>query len=328
MVPEIKPIFLFSLPRSGSTLVQRILASSAQISTVSEPWILLPLLAARRLQGTFADYSHLSAFYAIGDFINNLPDQETTYRAEVRRFILNLYGQVAVPGAEYFLDKTPRYHNFAHEIMNIFGDDARYIFLWRNPLSIIASMIETGGGRWNLSQYKVDIYHGLENLIRTYQNSQSNVIAVNYENLVGEHAGLESKKMFDYIGVDFSPSFLSNFSDVRLKGTAGDQSGTREYHTLSTAPLQKWKTILSNPIRKKWSKNYLRWIGENRLSAIGYSLDDLIRQIDSLHGPWQGVGADLGRMAFGEVRCVLSLRSIYYNIQKIPDLKNILSLEY
>jgi hypothetical protein len=35
-------IFLLSLPRSGSTLAQRILAAHEGIATTSEPWILLP----------------------------------------------------------------------------------------------------------------------------------------------------------------------------------------------------------------------------------------------------------------------------------------------
>jgi len=55
---EIKPIFVFSLPRSGSTLMQRILGSSTEISTVSEPWILLPLFYALKKEGVYAEYGH------------------------------------------------------------------------------------------------------------------------------------------------------------------------------------------------------------------------------------------------------------------------------
>jgi hypothetical protein len=41
------PLFLLSLPRSGSTLAQRILAAHGGIATTSEPWILLPYLYVR-----------------------------------------------------------------------------------------------------------------------------------------------------------------------------------------------------------------------------------------------------------------------------------------
>ena len=42
---SIRPIFIFSAPRSGSTLLQRVLAAHTQVATASEPWILLPLLS-------------------------------------------------------------------------------------------------------------------------------------------------------------------------------------------------------------------------------------------------------------------------------------------
>jgi hypothetical protein len=328
MGPKIKPIFLFSLPRSGSTLVQRVLAAHHQIATVSEPWIMLPMLGARKLEGTFADYSHLSTYYAINDFINSLPGQESAYRAELKDFFLNLYQRAADPGATYFLDKTPRYHSFAHEIIQIFGEDAHYVFLWRNPLSVIASLIEMGNGKWNLYQYKIDLYQGLDNLIRTWQTCQVNAISINYESLVRDRMGTEWEKLFAYLDLKFSPAYLSEFSEVQLTGTAGDILGMKQYRSISDAPLEKWKTTLSNPMRKRWAKNYLRWIGNKRLSGMGYSLSDLMETVDSVHGSWHGVPADVGRMVVGELRCVFSLRSIYYNLRKVSDLKKIFSVEY
>ena len=43
-----KLIFLFSLPRSGSTLVQRVLAVHDALITASEPWLLLSLIASKK----------------------------------------------------------------------------------------------------------------------------------------------------------------------------------------------------------------------------------------------------------------------------------------
>ena len=54
---EIRPIFIFSLPRAGSTLVQRVLAAHDDIATTSEPWILLPFLFSTKEQGVYAEYS-------------------------------------------------------------------------------------------------------------------------------------------------------------------------------------------------------------------------------------------------------------------------------
>ena len=68
-----RPLFLLCLPRSGSTLVQRVLASHAEIATVSEPWLLLPLLYSIREHGIRAEYWHQTAAQAIADFIEELP---------------------------------------------------------------------------------------------------------------------------------------------------------------------------------------------------------------------------------------------------------------
>ena len=44
----IKPIFIFSITRSGSTLLQRVIAAHEGVATVSEPWVLLPYLYTLR----------------------------------------------------------------------------------------------------------------------------------------------------------------------------------------------------------------------------------------------------------------------------------------
>ena len=48
---DIIPIFIFSLPRSGSTILQKILMSSTQVSSSNEMWILLPLLNLKSKSG-------------------------------------------------------------------------------------------------------------------------------------------------------------------------------------------------------------------------------------------------------------------------------------
>ena len=65
----LKPLFIFSLPRSGSTMLQRVLAADSQISSVAEPWVLLPFVYALRGQGASADYNHQTANQGLMDFI-------------------------------------------------------------------------------------------------------------------------------------------------------------------------------------------------------------------------------------------------------------------
>jgi len=109
MNKKISPIFLISLPRSGSTLVQRVLANHPGIETTSEPWLLLPFLYTLKKKGVYAEYAHKEVFSAIREFINELPCGEADYLEEMRSFILALYGKAnKKKEAKYFLDCSPK----------------------------------------------------------------------------------------------------------------------------------------------------------------------------------------------------------------------------
>ena len=127
-----RPIFLFSLPRSGSTLLQRLLAGHPDIMTVSEPWLLLPFCYAVKPEGLFSEYNHGWAAKALNEFILGLPNQELDYYKVLNRFALALYGGANKNNALYFLDKTPRYYLIIPQIVEIFPE-AKFIFLFRNP---------------------------------------------------------------------------------------------------------------------------------------------------------------------------------------------------
>ena len=184
MSQPVTPIFLFSLPRSGSTLLQRILASHPLICTASEPWLLLPMVYALRSGGAYAEYNHYSMHTALADFIATLPKGRTDYLQQLNRFATGLYQAVSKSGELYFIDKTPRYHLIVDEILETFPN-AKFIFLWRNPLAVIGSSLETfGKGKWRLYEYRIDFYKGLDNLHAAYIQNRNEVHSINYERLI------------------------------------------------------------------------------------------------------------------------------------------------
>ena len=272
----IKPIFLFSLPRSGSTLLQRILSTHPSVATTPEPWILLPLLGMRK-EEIYADYDHGWARRAIAEFRERVADTGDEFDDELRTFVLRLYRRAAGREASFFLDKTPRYHLIASEILDLFPD-ARALILWRNPLSIIASIIETWGmGRWNLYRYKVDLYRGLPRLIDLARQDRTNVLSVQYEEIVkNKQETLEV--ICDHLGVD--KDGLSE-SIPTIDGRIGDPNQGMYDGQISKRSLKKWRKTISNIYRKKRVKKYLEWVGEERLSTMGYGYDRLIDDLRS-----------------------------------------------
>lgn len=277
----VKPLFIFSLPRSGSTLLQRVLAADSQIASVAEPWVVLPFVYTLRERGIRAEYSHQLANAALNDFIRELPNGRRDYLAAIGGAMNELYQKAAKDvNARYFLDKTPRYALIADEILEIFPE-GKFIVLWRNPLAIIASMIETwGAGRWNVSAYEVDLFDGLANLIDSYQSHSEKILAIQYENFL-QSPEMELSRIAEYLEVKLDPELLKSFHTVKFSGAMGDPTGVKNYREVDVAPLAKWKTTINNPLRKVWCRRYLRWLGKERLKVMGYDLNELSQDLDS-----------------------------------------------
>jgi hypothetical protein len=298
---SIRPLFVLSLPRSGSTLVQRVLAGSPEVATAGEPWVLLPQLYALRDRGAVAEYGHGPAARAIGEFVGTLPAGKDDYLAEVRRFALGVYGRAAQskPGATLFLDKTPRYHMVAEDLFRVFPD-AAFVLLWRNPLAVAASIIETwAGGAWTFGRWRVDLYEGVANLVGASRRHADALCAVRYEDLVGPARQDAWRNLFGHVGLAFDPGVLAEVPGEAPQGRMGDPTGARAYTGVSDVPLEKWKATFANPYRKRWARRYLEWIGEERLRTMGYALTKLRAELDGAPSGTRRLGSDLWRGAYG-----------------------------
>ena len=322
MSNTVAPIFLFSLPRSGSTLLQRILGKHSKIDTAAEPWLLLPLMSTMRSEGIYTNYDQNAVVDAIKDFYVSLDGGKPAFLSEMRDFALNLYNRRADEQAVYFLDKTPRYHLVVKEIMEVFPD-AKFIFLWRNPLSIIASMLDTWHrGHWYLYFFKVDLFEGLNKLIEAYKENQSNSLAINYEDLL-KSPEETTKEICEYLSLPFESSMIEDFQSVDLQGEMGDPTGTKSYKAISDKPLNKWKESLRNPIRKSWCKSYLKWLGQERLNVMGYEQELLLKELKATRSSLKRLGGDMMRISYGFVYQLAELRLFQDKLKKLPKLKEI-----
>lgn len=289
MTDDVKPIFLLSLPRCGSTLVQRILATNQHIASAAEPWLLLPFMYALRTDGVYSEYHHQVTVPAIKDFLKELPNGDDDYYEALREFATNLYRRAAThkPDARYFLDKTPPYCLIAPEIVKAFPD-AKFIFLWRNPLAMVASFIESfHNGKWTLNDSKPFLFKGFERILEAYEQVKDRAIAIQYEQLLLDPE-TSVRRMTDFLEIDYRPDMHTKFNEVAFKGTMGDPTGRRKYTEIDTQPLEKWKQTLSSPVRKSWCRRYLNWMGENRLSTMGYDRDGLIDELNAIP-PWRSI---------------------------------------
>lgn len=296
----ITPIFIFSLPRAGSTLLQRIMGADKAVSYTSEPWVLLPFFYALKTKGVRAEYNHQVMTRGTRNFTEVIDSNNGSYQHELAEFTTRLYRKAASDNAKYFIDKTPRYHYIVDEILETFTD-AKFIFLWRNPLAIKASCIETWcSGKWNTHLFTQDQHQGLKSLISAYEKNKQRSWALNYEDLVSSPEETLKPLFEDYLNIEFNPEIIKNFSKNPLKKGLGDTVGSQKYSTVSNDSLFKWQQTMSGILRKQSCQKYLQWIGDEDLASMGYNRSKLSKEVQLIPTSYSTLGPDLLRAIYGK----------------------------
>ncbi len=243
-----KQVFIFSLPRSGSTLLQKLLMSHDKISSIAEPWMLLPFAYTLKDKGIKTEYGHQTASKGINNLINNLPNKDEDYLKELKKFVMSLYAKIAAPGSIYFLDKTPRYYQIIPFINRVFPD-AKFIFLFRSPLSIMSSYI--GAFRDNsikrFDHFHRDLTQGPTLIANSYNLFKDKSILVTYESLVRNPEKVLNK-VFDHLELTWDKSILASFAKQKLIYGSGYYSEAKKYCNITDDP-DKWKKTLNNSVR-------------------------------------------------------------------------------
>lgn len=314
------PILLISLPRSGSTLVQRVLAAHPQVATASEPWLLLPLLLPLRDDVPAPGGWQPRIHEALEDFAQVLPEGSTSYEGAVADAARRLYDEAA-EGKPFYLDKTPPYFLIVEEIVRALPE-ARIIVLWRNPLAVLSSVVETFcGGRWQPQNYPTSLFGGLARMIEGARRHPDRIHTVRFEDLIsGED---EWRRLTAFAGFEFDPEALRRFPQVQLQGAMGDPVGTVAYQRIEGEPTEKWRRTISNPLRRLWARRYLEWIGAERLAFMGYDLDLLLAQLASAGEGRRGLGRDAADAAASIARDAVKSRASQASPSAWPSLLGI-----
>lgn len=291
MANQITPIFLLSVQRSGSTLLQRLLASCSEIASTAEPWLLIPFVYGLKAHGITAEYNHWALALAFSGFIKELPKGCADYYEEIRKCMLALYHKAAKPEAIYFLDKSPAYCFIAREICDIFPN-ARFLLLWRNPLAIAASWLRAyDNEKWRISHFERELFVGLPNLIKCYKNLGHNVLAIKYEDIVTDPE-YQLMRVTKYLGIEFKSSMLRDFEFVKFAGSMGDPC--RDNHCgIDQSGLRMWPKLFWNPFRRSWARRYMHFLGTDRLDTMGYDINEIIEYINEMKGIRRSICQDV-----------------------------------
>lgn len=213
-----KRIFLVGAPRSGTTILQSLLASHPEITSFPETKF-FQYLWSDQLKSKLPD--RLREFFHKEIRRPDLCDELEIYKGFLTsdriQWFVGVLDKLAVEeGNNIWLEKTPEHVCFVRDILD-YLPDAKFIHLVRNPLDVIASMRKATsdlltnavwGGEWSL-QFCIDRWKSSA-LINNYFRKSSQHLLVRYEDLLEDKVKILSQ-CCDFTDVDYAPEMLRNY---------------------------------------------------------------------------------------------------------------------
>ena len=238
-----KHLFLVSQPRSGSTMLQAVLSNHTAIATRSEPWLQLlqaPFINPDLIRAPFDWKITVDAVSEVEAEGRCLKDVQSALRTTIDQF----YEQSTEQShADYFLDKTPRYYYILEELYAQYPD-AQFLVLYRNPVSVLASIHKT----WlsekrfeSLYDYAGDLIDAprLMDAFVAKHGGEDRVMTVEYEQLIANPSSAFAS-VFEWLGLEYSDDLLSYGGNTDYTGKYGDPSGVQQGKVeVRTPKLQK-----------------------------------------------------------------------------------------
>lgn len=240
---EITPIFIVGLPRTGTTLLERIISQHPSVKAAGELQDFSSCLTKAVLNSTTRPLTHKS------DFIKQSAKIDFTklgksYLKSVSTHIGN---------KPIFIDKMPLNFLYVGLIQQALPQ-AKIIHLTRAPMAACYAIYKTSFGQAypfsydlnNLAKY----YLAYRQLMKHWQTTNSTgLYEVNYEKLVTESA-IEAQKTFQFLGLDWHDEYLELEQNRQASATASSSQVRGKIYQSSVELWRQYQEPLA-PIKNQ-----------------------------------------------------------------------------
>ncbi len=279
-------IFIIGSPRSGSTLLERMISSHSKVLGGPEPHLLTPLAHLGYYDTVDkAPYDHLRAVAAQREFVSRLPHGEQDYLDALRAYCHILYGrqlEQAGPGKERVLDKTPAYALVLPFISRVFPK-AKYIVLTRHPGAIFSSYADSFfEGDWKAAHdFNPIIERYVPAIARFLREKAVPLVHVKYEEMV-KNPENDMRRVCEILELPFEPEMIEYGKNKPQEKGLGDPIGVNQHQRPVTSSVHKWlKPVLADPEKEKLLRKMIGFCSPDDLEIWGYPVSAIYEPLDN-----------------------------------------------
>lgn len=279
-------MFVIGSPRSGTTLLMRMLNVHPEIYSRPEPHLLTPLAhLGFYAYAEKAAYDPFQAHLAVKAFVEDLPGGEQTYLRALRAYSDTLYGEMLAPtGRRYFLDKTPAYALILPFLGRLYPR-ATYIVLTRHPFAIFSSYAQSFfDDDWAAAHAFNPVLERYVPAIATFLREKpvERLVHVAYEELVADPEN-HLARICEKAQLEYLPEMVT-YKKAAVHGEGlGDPIGVEAHDRPTTASVHKWaRGVAHDEARIALLQRMVGALSDEDLATWGFTRESLWAPLEAV----------------------------------------------